>query len=324
VPVTTTAAGKGVFPETHPLALGVFGNFGLEAANGTVAAADLVLAIGTKLGPTDTANENPALLDPERQAFVQVDIEGLHASWTMPAAQALVGDAQRVLTQIITAVRNTEFQSFDATSRVAEAHRTYASFDIASSTSDAVPIMPMRVIKELHRSLPADAIITCDAGENRLFMLHHYQTKGTQEYLQPAGVGGMGYAVPAALAAKLVYPQRPAVAVCGDGGFGIALNGMMTARDENIPITAVVFNNSMLGWVRHGQGARPIASKFADYDLAAISRAMGCEGIRVERPGDLSGAMAQAIASDRPTVVDVVTSGDPTFRDVQTPLTQYP
>ena len=66
--------------------------------------------------------------------------------------------------------------------------------------SDATPIMPMRLIKELHRALPDDAIITCDAGENRLFMMHHYQTKGMQEYLQPAAVGGMGYAVPAALA----------------------------------------------------------------------------------------------------------------------------
>jgi acetolactate synthase-1/2/3 large subunit len=184
--------------------------------------------------------------------------------------------------------------------------------------------MPMRLIKELHRTLPDDAIITCDAGENRLFMLHHYQTKGRQEYLQPAAVGGMGYAVPAALAAKLVFPHRPAVAVCGDGGFGIALNGMMTARDENIPIVAVVFNNSMLGWVRHGQGARPIASKFADYDHAAIGRAMGCDGIRVERATDLPDAIGQAITSGRPTIVDVVTSGDPTFRDVQTPLAQYP
>ena len=129
---------------------------------------------------------------------------------------------------------------------------------------------------------------------------------------------------PAALAAKLVFPNRPAVAVCGDGGFGIALNGMMTARDENIPIVTVVFNNSMLGWVRHGQGTRPIASKFAEYDHAAIGRAMGCEGIRVERAADLPEAIGRAIASGRPTIVDVVTSGDPTFRDVQTPLAQYP
>src|SRR5947208_15315281 len=132
IPVATTASGKGVFSETHPLALGVFRNFGLEAANSVIGASDLVLAVGTKLGPTDTANENPALLDPERQTFIQIDIEGLHASWTMPAAQALVGDAQRVLAQIITAVRSTEFQRFNAANRVAEAHRTHASFDIAA------------------------------------------------------------------------------------------------------------------------------------------------------------------------------------------------
>jgi acetolactate synthase-1/2/3 large subunit len=324
VPVATTASGKGVFPETHPLALGVFGTFGLDAANAVVAASDLVLAVGTKLAPTDTANENPALLDPDRQTFLQVDIEARHAAWTMPVAQSMLGDARQVLTQIITAVRSQEFRSFDAADRVAEAHRTHASFDIAASTSDAAPIMPMRVIKELHNVLPDDAIITCDAGENRLFMMHHYQTKGSQEYLQPAAVGGMGYAVPAALAAKLVHPNRPVVAVCGDGGFGIALNGMMTARDENIPIVVVVFNNSMLGWVRHGQGDKPIASKFADYDLAAIARAMGCDGIRVERAGDVASAIATALAGGRPTVVDVVTSGEPTFRDVQTPLAQYP
>ncbi len=324
VPVATSGSGKGGFPETHPLALGVYGNFGLDAANAVVAASDLVLAVGTKLAPTDTANENPALLDPDRQTFLQVDIEGRHAAWTMPVAQSMLGDARQVLTQVIAAIRSQEFRSFDAAGRVAEAHRTHASFDIAASTSDAAPIMPMRVIKELHNVLPADAIITCDAGENRLFMMPHYQTKGIQEYLQPAAVGGMGYAVPAALAAKLVHPNRPVVAVCGDGGFGIALNGMMTAREENIPIVVVVFNNSMLGWVRHGQGDKTIASKFADYDLAAIVRAMGCDGIRVERAADVAGAIAAALATGRPTVVDVVPSGGPTFRDVQTPLAQYP
>ena len=98
----------------------------------------------------------------------------------------------------------------------------------------------------------------------------------------------------------------------------------MTARDENIPIVTVVFNNSMLGWVRHGQGTRPIASQSADYDHTAIGRAMGCNGIRVERAAALPEAIGRAIASGRPTLIDVVASGDPTFRDVQTPLAQYP
>jgi acetolactate synthase-1/2/3 large subunit len=107
-PVATTASGKGTFPETHPLALGVFGNFGLEAANATVADADLILAVGTKLGPTDTANENPALLDPERQVLLQVDIEPRHAAWSFPVQHALIGDAQAMLGQLIDAVRQAE------------------------------------------------------------------------------------------------------------------------------------------------------------------------------------------------------------------------
>ena len=194
----------------------------------------------------------------------------------------------------------------------------------ASSESDESPILPQRLIKELHRALPDDAIVTCDAGENRLFMLHFFRTKDGMEYLQPAGVGGMGYAIPAALAAKLVHPRRTAVAVCGDGGFGIAMNGLLTAVEERIPIVTVVFDNAQLGWVRHGQGQRPIASEFARFDYAGIARAMGCLAIRVEQPDALPEAFAQALGADRPAVLDVVTSTAVTFQDVTSPLAAYP
>jgi acetolactate synthase-1/2/3 large subunit len=325
LPVATTASGKGVFPETHPLALGTFGNFGLEAANAIVAEADLVLAIGTKLGPTDTANENPKLLDPARQTMIQIDIEPRHAAWTMPVEHCLIGDARTVLDQLMEAARRAGLRRNDAASaRVADAHRSKASFDVSESSSDESPVLPQRLIKELHRAVPAGATITCDGGENRLFMTHHFQTKPGVEYLQPAAAGGMGYAIPAALAAKLVRRDDPAIAVCGDGGFGVAINGMMTARDEEIPIVVVVLNNSQLGWIRHGQGERPIASTFANYDHAAIARAMGCEGIRVERPDELQKALKHALSCGRPTVVDVVTSDRYTFRDVTSPLAAYP
>jgi acetolactate synthase-1/2/3 large subunit len=324
IPVATTAAGKGVFAETDPLALGVFGNFGLEAANAVVADADLVLAVGTKLGPTDTANENPALLDPARQTFIQVDIEPRHAAWTFPSEHTLIGDAGAVLAQLVQASRRRELPPMGGRERVAEAHARLASFDVADSASDDTPVRPQRLIKALHEAMPDDTVVTCDAGENRLFMMHHFQTKEGMEYLQPAGVGGMGYAVPAALAAKLVYPQRPVVAVCGDGGFGIGMNGLLTALEEDIPIVVVIFNNSMLGWVRHGQGQRPVASRFLDHDIAAIARAMGCEGFRVERPEQLADALRGAVTSGRPAVVDVVTSAELTFRDVTSPLTAYP
>ena len=136
------------------------------------------------------------------------------------------------------------------------------------------------------------------------------------------GIGAMGYAVPAALAGKLVYPDRQVVAVTGDGGFGMAMNGIMTARDESIPIVAVVLNNSALGRVKHGQGNRAIASTLAEMNFAAIAQATGVGGIRVERPEQLAPALADALASAQPTVVDVVTSLEPSFRDVTSPLTQ--
>lgn len=324
-PVATTASGKGVFPETHPLALGVFGTFGLEAANAVVADADLILAVGTKLGPTDTANENPALLDPERQTLIQIDVEPRHAAWSFPTQHALIGDAASVLRQLITSVRRAELSGREAgTQRATEAHRQHASFDVSESEADGAPVLPHRLIKELHRAVPEGGVITCDAGENRLFMMHHFQTKEGMEYLQPSAVGGMGYAIPAALASKLVHPERPAVAVCGDGGFAIGMNGLMTAIEEQINVVVVVFNNSALGWVRHGQGDRPIASEFHHFDHAAIARAMGCEGIRVEHSRDLAPALERAIAIDSPVVVDVVTSGEFTFRDVTSPLAAYP
>jgi len=319
-PVATTASGKGVFPEVHPLGLGVFGTFGLEAANAVIADADVVLAIGTKLGPTDTAFESRDLLDPERQTILQIDIEPRHAAWTFPVHQ-VIGDAalsMAALAELLSSGRNGHAD------RAVEAHRRYASFDIAASTSAESPIWPQRLIADLQRSLPDDAIVTCDAGENRLFMLHHFRTKSGMEYLQPAAVGGMGYAIPAALAARLVHPHRTAVAVCGDGGFAIGMNGLFTAIEERIPIIVVVFNNGALGWVRHGQGDRPIASEFGSFDHAAIARAMGCEGIRVEQPSDLPAAFQRALSAGRPCVVDVVTNTVATFRDVTSPLAAQP
>jgi acetolactate synthase-1/2/3 large subunit len=134
----------------------------------------------------------------------------------------------------------------------------------------------------------------------------------------------MGYAIPAALAAKLVHPGRPVIAVCGDGGFGIAMNGLLTAIEEGIPILTVVMNNSALGWVRHGQGDRPIASSFAPFDYAAIARAMGCEAFRVEDPVEIVPSIDKALGCGKPAVVEVITSLDATFRDVTSPLASYP
>ena len=319
-PVATSASGKGTFAETHALALGVCGNFGQKTANEVIGAADLVLAVGTRLGPADTANENPQLIDPARQALVQIEIEPKNASWSFPCDVTVIGDAKLALGQLLAAVAAPASDMLAARAKaVAEAREAHGFFRDPAYSSDESPIMPQRIFAELRKATADDAMFTCDAGENRLFMTHYFQTKAPGTLLMP-GIGAMGYAVPAALAAKLVSPKRQVIAVTGDGGFSMAINGLMTARDESIPIVVVVLNNSALGWVKHGQGNRTIASTFADMDFAAIAKAMGCNGIRVEKAGDLGAALKQALASGQPTVVDVQTSFKPSFRDVTSPL----
>ncbi len=324
-PVATSASGKGVYPETGDWALGVCGSFGQATANAVIGQSDLVLAVGTRLGPADTANENPAMIDPTRQTLIQIDIEPKNASWSFPCDTAVIGDAALALAGIADAARTAGTPSADALASRKElleaARAEHGFFQDPGYTSNDTPIMPQRLFAELLAATDEDALFTCDAGENRLFMVHYFQTKAPGTLLMP-GIGAMGYAVPAALAGKLVYPDRQVIAITGDGGFGMAMNGIMTARDEDIPILTVVLNNSALGWVKHGQGNRTIASTFAEMSFAEIAKAMGVNGIRVERPEEIAGALRDALGSGQPTVVDVVTSFEPSFRDVTSPLTK--
>ena len=320
-PVATTASGKGVIAETSDWALGTCGNFGQGTANAYVGSADLVLAVGTRLGPADTTHENPDLIDPLRQTIVQIDIEPKNASWTFPCDTVVVGDAGLVLQQVSDSLDAPSSETIAARKKALDDMRTeHAFFTHPAYDADNSPIMPPRLFKELHAAIDNDALITCDAGENRLFMTHFFQTKGPGTLLMP-GIGAMGYAVPAALAGKLVHPDRQVIAVTGDGGFSMAMNGIMTARDEDIPIVTVILNNSALGWVKHGQGNRTISSTFADMNFAEIVEKMGCKGIRVENPADIRPALDEALSAGVPTVVDVVTAFDGlSFRDVTSAL----
>lgn len=322
-PVATTAAGKGVLAETDPFSMGVFGNFGRPLANAAIGSADVVLAIGTRLSPTDTANENPDLLDPERQTLIQLDVEPRNVSFSFPIEHPLIGDAGAGMRQLCDALRGRVASNGSGPPAwLEQARAEHGWFDVPESSSESSPILPQRAIKELQQAVPAETIVTCDAGENRLFMLHYFQTRAPGTFLQPAASGGMGYAIPAAMAAKVVHPDRPAVAVCGDGGFAMVMNGLMTAIEQDLPIIVMLLNNRSLGWVLHGQGERPIASSFAAFDHAAIAEAIGCRGIRVESPDELAPAFEAALAERRPTVVEVMISGEETYKKVASPLAE--
>jgi acetolactate synthase-1/2/3 large subunit len=316
LPILTTAGGKGVFPEVHPCSGGTIGTFGHRSANELLRDADVVLAVGTRLAPMDTADEDPRLLDPDRQTLIQVDVEPLNVGWTYPVDHALVGDAAAVLERLAESAHGLA-RPMSAPERIAEVrarHRDHA--DDSESSSD-VPLAPQVVIRALQDALPDDGIVTCDAGENRLFMMQWFHPTNPGGYLQPAAGGGMGYAIPAAIGAKLAHPDKPVVAVCGDGGFAMSMHGLMMAVQDRLPVTVVVFNNGALGWVLHGMGERATTATLGDFDHAAIARAIGCRGVQVTSRTALDDALLDGIKSDVAFVIDVPTSLATSFKDVQ-------
>lgn len=210
-PVGTTAAGKGVFPEVHELALGVFGNYGQEVANALIGDADVILCVGTKLAPTDTLRENIEMIDPGRQDIIQIDVEPKNAGWSFPSQHRIIGDAALTLSQLVASIEILGKPASEVLGRrkedLARKKREHGFFTASGFASDEVPILPERLIAEIHKAVGEDTFLACDAGENRLFMTHMFQTKGAGTLIMP-GIGAMGYAIPAAMAAKLIYPQR--------------------------------------------------------------------------------------------------------------------
>jgi len=328
IPVATTATGKSAMAEVHAQALGVFGNWGQAVANEVVSNADAVLVVGSRLAPTDTCFENPELLDADRQVFLQIDVEPLNVGRHYPVKGAIVADARDALAALIaelkprlTAARGEAGRRRAA--HLAELKTLHRFFAEPEQRLEDVPLRPERVITELGRRLGERALVTMDAGANRLYMTHYFQSRGPGIVYQPSSIGGMGYALPAAMAAKLASPERDCVAVCGDGGFAMTMNALFTAAQYRIPVVTVILNNSVLGWVKDGQrrrGNRFIASELGRTDYAKIAQAMGCVGIRVESVKDLVGELGRVNGAKEPVVLDVVTTEDAPFWQVQSPF----
>jgi acetolactate synthase I/II/III large subunit len=327
IPVATTATGKSAIADIHPLATGVFGNWGQTVANEVVSGADTVLVVGSRLAPTDTCFENPELLDADRQQFLQIDVEPLNVGRHFPVAAAIVADAREALTALAAEIAP-RLKTGDAVAarrrqHLAELKTLHRFFAEPEQRSDDVPLRPERVITELARHLDERAIVTMDAGANRLYMTHYFQCRGAGTVYQPSSIGGMGYALPAAMGAKLTAPERDCVAVCGDGGFAMTMNALFTAAQYRIPVVTVVLNNSVLGWVKDGQrrrGNRFIASELGRNDYARIAQAMGCMGVRVETVKDLVTELDRVKDAKEPIVLDVVTTENAPFWQVQSPL----
>ena len=307
-PVVTSILGKSAIPETHEMAAGIIGYTGLPMANDTLGMADTVLVVGCRLKPQETCFEHPKLLDPNRQRIVQIDVEPRNASWTMPAEVALIGDADLTLCLLRERLQGRVDGAAVAARRkgFAEMKAARRFFADPMLASENVPIAPQRLVAEIQSAVPDAAIICSDAGSNRHWMNHFFQSKRANNYFGSGGLGGVSWSLPATLAAKIIEPGRPAIGVCGDGGFAMQMHVLLTAVQYGVAPIYVVMNNSRLGMTAEGMGNRSLGNEFPDTNYATIASALGAWSEQVTQPGDIGEAVRAALAQDRPAVIDCV------------------
>ena len=319
IPVATSYKGKSAISEDHPLALGMVGTYGQETANKAVGDADTVLVIGALLRSQETVGERPDIFNPVRQRIIQIDIDERNAAWSFPVELGLIGDAKAILEQLVEASKTAAPDNSgrkEWTNSMPGRRDTGGYHDYPEMHEDSSPVKPQRLIAQLQATMGPSTIYTLDAGNNRTWMAHLYRAQQANTFYSPGGTAGMGWALPAAVGLKLVYPDQPVVAVTGDGGYMMTVNAISTAVQYDLPIICVVFNNNSLGMVNdHQPEGHKIASEFYPTNNATVAEGMGAWGIQINDSKDLPDALRVAQASDRPAVIDVLIDPGPSPDD---------
>ncbi len=316
-PVATTVMGKGGVAETHPLSLGVVGYFmgpGARAAAlaPMVRTADVILLVGNRTNQNGTDSWQ---LYPRTARYIQLDIDGNEVGRNYEGLR-LVGDARLGLEALVAALktqdlsaRNAARPALEATIRDGLAQGAAAR---PQAASDLSPLRPERVVAEIDRLLTPDAIVVADASYSSIWVADGITIREPgQRVLTPRGLAGLGWGLPYALGAKAARPDAPVICLTGDGGFAHVWAEIETSKRMGLPVVVVVLNNQILGYQKHAElslfGAHTDVVHFQPVDHAAIARACGVQGVRVDHPDQLADALSTAIASDVLTVIDVVT-----------------
>ena len=302
-PVVTTLMGKGVVPDTHPLVLGVVGMHGKQGANYVLHNCDVLLAIGTRFSDRVTGKVSDFA---KNTKIIHVDIDASEIGKNVKGHIGLVGDAWTVTNALIAGLRSRTMKQSEWKKRVKELKVACAcDYDISGE-----PIKPQKVIKELSRHLPDDAIITTEVGQNQMWCAHFLEMSGTRQFITSGGLGTMGFGFPASIGAKVAKPDKTVVDVAGDGSLQMVSHEFATAVQDNIPVIVCLMNNGWLGMVKQWQKLfyekRYKATTLGKVpDFVKLAKAYGADAIKVEKGSELKEAIRQAVKSDVAFLIDV-------------------
>jgi acetolactate synthase-1/2/3 large subunit len=315
IPVTTTLMARGAFPDSHPLHLGMPGMHGSYPAVTALQRADLLLAFGPRFDDRVTGKVSAFAPDAK---VVHIDIDRAELGKVRRPDVAIVSDARVAIEQITAALLRRLPEGLppepiapwlaQCATWVADYPFTY---DTKGDPLGDGPIKPQFVVEELRRLTPTDCILVSGVGQHQMWAAQHFGFELPRTWVNSGGLGTMGFAVPAAIGAKVGRPDRMVWAVDGDGCFQMTAQELVTATAERIPVKIAILNNAYLGMVRQWQhmfyeerySEVYLSPDLPDYVMWA--EAMGCVGIRATTPADVAPAIEKANAiDDRPVVID--------------------
>jgi len=298
-PVVTTANGKGIVPETHPLSLGVA--LHSPSVQKWLSERDAVLAVGTELAESDLWSAPPALSG----TLIRVDLDPDQMYAGLAADVDVVGDARVAMEAVLSEVGRHARVAVDE-DPAGQASVLRAARYAETAERDARWIPYLRAIRSV---LDDDAVITSDSAQCCYYgALPHLPLGPEGRYLHPTGFGTLGYALPAAIGAKVARPDRQVVALSGDGGLQFTVQELATAAQLQLPLPVVVFDNGGYGEIRDemtARGRRPTAVDLAPVDLPALARAYGGQGTRACCPDELAAALTEALRTPGPTLIAI-------------------
>ena len=314
IPVATTPKGKGAFAEGHPLALRVFGTASSPWAEEYLLSdeTDLLFVIGSSLHESSTQGWD-ARLQPSGD-LLQLDIDPTMIGRNYPVSVPMLGDIKTTLRELIFQLRRLggAERPHPGARAGLDAWKAATSpvLDEAAMTSEASPLKPQRLMHELNKALPEDAIVFLDSGNNTLWATHYLNATGRNVFVHNWGdFGAMGFGVAAPIGGKVAAPDRAVVAIVGDGSFAMQGMEVSTAATHGVPVIWIVLNDSKLNAVYHGQKllyeGRTIGCDFLRMDIAKVAEGLGAVGRRVTAPEEIGPALRDAMACGKPTVLDV-------------------
>jgi len=313
IPVATSLNAKGTILDTHPLAVGVVGTYSRACANRAVGEADLVFFIGSHTGGQVTARWQ---VPKPGTRVVHLDIDAREIGRNYPTEQALLGDARTVLRQMLEeAAKESAGKRAQWVARVQQLVEEWRNSVAEKLSSEAMPMRPERVCREITRVLPENAVLVSDTGHSGIW------TGAWVEFTRPGQrlircAGSLGWGFPGALGVKCALPDAPVVCFAGDGGFYYHLAELETAARYGINLVVVVNNNGALNQeIPHfdrAYGSDPDERGremwgFSQVNFAKVAESLGCVGMRVETPSEMAPAIERALDAGRPVVIDTVT-----------------